>query len=549
MPTSHDLQRVMHSATAAFVPQAPRGCLRFDRKFSGIGVERLQRSSGTKDETEFNTLNGILTTLAADEETAGIVRAFAAGELEVGALALASNPAGRKMLIEKCADSERRRTLPTRHASHQQVLPPDVRASAGASARVVQSAAAPVTEPTDILSYILGPRATDRELTERPLWDTARKLIADMKLKTSSARRYQTSMDALERKARTLGIAPDKREVLSDISEMEWEAVESFSRRRVAIADLAELVRFSPAAQAQRLRSLHVRVSPAQVERVARLTAAEWEALASVDARGVSVSVFRAIERVTPEEAAGLPRIARLLGPEATVADLVRLTEKEWALLQKIWGGSNADWNHVRRALSAVLTHLFHRDNRHLVRQHVINNITLLHEVEHVPEITPATLWKIIEKMSPHGRDFVMCLVTTGLRVGEYEALEPKHLQHETFIVNVPGTKTDGSEDSISVAPDVWHYVANGVPSAFRYGTMRRMFRAACDAAGVRGLTLHDLRHCHAQWALQNGALEHEVQAQLRHKSIAMTRRYTQTLKKQNAAKAAADAMMRARPE
>lgn len=142
-----------------------------------------------------------------------------------------------------------------------------------------------------------------------------------------------------------------------------------------------------------------------------------------------------------------------------------------------------------------------------------------------------------------------MCLVTTGLRVGEYEALERGHLQHEAFTVNVPGTKTEGSEDSISVAPEVWHYVVNGVPSAFRYGNMRRMFRAACDAAGVHGLTLHDLRHCHAQWGLEHGALEHEVQAQLRHKSIAMTRRYTQTLKKRNAAKAAADAMMSARPE
>ena len=40
------------------------------------------------------------------------------------------------------------------------------------------------------------------------------------------------------------------------------------------------------------------------------------------------------------------------------------------------------------------------------------------------------------------------------------------------------------------------------------------------------GLRLHDLRHCHGQWATDEGAPESKVQAALRHASPVMTRRY-----------------------
>ena len=41
------------------------------------------------------------------------------------------------------------------------------------------------------------------------------------------------------------------------------------------------------------------------------------------------------------------------------------------------------------------------------------------------------------------------------------------------------------------------------------------------------GLRLQDLRHCHGQWATDEGAPESKVQAALRHASPGMTRRYT----------------------
>ncbi|MFN8665899.1 MAG: tyrosine-type recombinase/integrase [Gemmatimonadaceae bacterium] len=231
------------------------------------------------------------------------------------------------------------------------------------------------------------------------------------------------------------------------------------------------------------------------------------------------------------------------------IRDLVLLSKLDWKVIAQSWGTSNADWNHARRSLSAVLTTLFHDDTTHPVRREVIGAMPLLPEVERIPDLPPFLVWHILEQLPDHARAFPMVLVVTGLRVGEYERLEPHHLQHESCRVEVPGTKNETNRDDIEVSPNVWPVVVRGVPSPYRYGWMRRIFREACEKAEVRGVTLHDLRHCHAQWALENGAAEHEVQAPLRHRSIAMTRRYVKTVRRRRAAEASTGLFLAAKPE
>jgi integrase len=199
--------------------------------------------------------------------------------------------------------------------------------------------------------------------------------------------------------------------------------------------------------------------------------------------------------------------------------------------------------------MSAVLTALFHGDSGHAVRQHVISCIPLRPEVERVPDISPDTLWRIMQHLPEHARRFPLCLVATGLRMGEYERLERTHLRPETFSIEVPGTKTEASADVISVAADCWEFVDGAVPSPFRYGWIRRLWKQACEAAGVHGITLHDLRHCHGQWAINEGAAEHQVQAQLRHRSMAMTRRYVRARDSRQSADAAGRAVLSAKPD
>jgi integrase len=49
---------------------------------------------------------------------------------------------------------------------------------------------------------------------------------------------------------------------------------------------------------------------------------------------------------------------------------------------------------------------------------------------------------------------------------------------------------------------------------------------------GTRRLRLYDLRHAHAQWVSEAGVSEAAIGVSLRHKTAAMTRRYTKRLAK-----------------
>lgn len=302
------------------------------------------------------------------------------------------------------------------------------------------------------------------------------------------------------------------------------------------------------AVRAQYLRQLGVRIGTELATGLEGVSGSEWRALRAAGEHPIGSAVYQQLDRLTPSRRHELRRAVEHLGADATVADLVRMDDVDWQAVADAWGTSSADWNHVRRMLAAVLTRHFHGDSRHDVRRYVIDAIPLQPEYARVPDMPPRTIWSILEKLPPFARQFPLVLVATGLRIGEYERLEPHHLHHASHTIDVPGTKTEASHDTISVAAELWADVVAAVPSPFRYGWMRRLFRQACEEAGVSGITLHDLRHCHAQWAVDNGADERAVMAQLRHRSIAMTRRYTRTRDTAGAASAAAQHVLASRP-
>ncbi len=525
-----------------------RGHLRFDRRFAAIGVERLQRSSGTSDPAEFRRLNLLLTELAAHPDGVPIVQAFARDVISPEELQIAGTPAGRGLMADRCRALLAGALMEVGGASR--AAPHDVAPSeeplGGVAARIHTDNA----DPVDIISHIIGPRPTDLELVNRQLWLTALdELIPAMDIKDVSKRRYATSTRALRSKAQALAMSEESYEVLAGLSEQQWKILETFRTRGVSVVELVELVSMRPMVRGQYLRQRGVRIGTEYVNGLTVATREQWDALEDAGDLPVGARHFEALDRLTRDERAQLRRIVHHLRPDAPVADLVRIKATDWRLLSRAWGNSAADWNHVRRALAAVLTTLCHGDPRHPVRQHVIDAIPLLPEVERVPQISPATFWRILEHLPGYARRFPLFLVVSGLRVGEYERLERPHLHPDTFTIDVPGTKTSTSEETISISSDCWQFVEDAVPSPFRYGWMRRLFREACNAVGVHGVTLHDLRHCHGQWALESGAEEHEVQAQLRHRSIATTRRYVKTLQKRRSAEAAARHLLDARPD
>jgi integrase len=59
-------------------------------------------------------------------------------------------------------------------------------------------------------------------------------------------------------------------------------------------------------------------------------------------------------------------------------------------------------------------------------------------------------------------------------------------------------------------------------------------------------VTLHDLRHCHAQWAADAGLSDAKLQVSLRHATPAMTRRYSKQRDKGDVAQAVGNALAKA---
>lgn len=129
--------------------------------------------------------------------------------------------------------------------------------------------------------------------------------------------------------------------------------------------------------------------------------------------------------------------------------------------------------------------------------------------------------------MPEHVRAAPVAIVATGMRISEFCTAQDTDLRALTKAVRVPGTKTDLSEDVIPVHPPLWPWIERAIPCPVGTWRLRELWRRACAAVGIEGVTIHDLRHCLGQWLVAEGRPEASVQGTLRHASSEMTRRYT----------------------
>jgi integrase len=242
------------------------------------------------------------------------------------------------------------------------------------------------------------------------------------------------------------------------------------------------------------------------------------------------------------------------LRDNALVRDLLTVN---WKTVRVSWGGSAADWNHLRRALSALLTALYGHSGSE-IRMRLMKLMRKKKEKPRKPSMTAAQFWNLVANAPEHARAPLVTLVVTALRMGEYLRLRPEHLDAARCEIDVPGTKTDASEATIAVDPRYWPWIIAAVPAPLGYNWIRRYWVRACLSTGLgellpdpkrrgkrryAGPRLHDLRHCHGQWATDSGAPEKAVQAMMRHTNPAQTRQYTATGETMPSARAAADAL------
>ena len=231
-----------------------------------------------------------------------------------------------------------------------------------------------------------------------------------------------------------------------------------------------------------------------------------------------------------------------LLKASATLRDLARL---DWTEARASWSGSPADWMHLRRFVSRLLSAAL-GDKYHPERRKVMQAFPRESEGQgRVPDLTPELFYEVLTHAHEAVRPCFMALVLTGMRVGEYLRSTERDLLPRTHRVKVPGRKSEGSADTVAVAPGLWAWIEAAIPCRIaprakdnlekgvaydrRYKIMYRAWGGACEATGVHGITIHDLRHCHGQWAIDGGAEERKVQSSLRHADPKMTRRYTRT--------------------
>lgn len=226
------------------------------------------------------------------------------------------------------------------------------------------------------------------------------------------------------------------------------------------------------------------------------------------------------------------------LSETATISDLALV---DWQTLADKWDASNADWMHMKRAVSRILGLAF-KDKYHPFLRALRVQIPNKKPRKRRTRVSLSDFETIVSKAPAHAARSYWCLLITGLRDRtEYLALRREHLDHRTCSIDHPGEKTEEAAEPIKVSPRLWSRVVEAVPSRLKYAWLLKHWHRACVAAGFatyvpskrhksglryQGPTLHDIRRLHGQFAIDAGVAESKVQSSYRHSNPGQTRDY-----------------------
>ena len=157
------------------------------------------------------------------------------------------------------------------------------------------------------------------------------------------------------------------------------------------------------------------------------------------------------------------------------------------------------------------------------------------------------------EEGEPFAVAAIRLAAMTGLRISECLSMRWEHVSFETGRVVLPETKTGRRTVPLAApvlellqglprvngCPCVFAGARNGAPVGYR--KTRIVFAAACEAAGLADVRLHDLRRSVATNLAAHGMNAFTLRDVLGHKTLAMSNRYVRT-----ASDALTDAMERA---
>lgn len=283
-----------------------------------------------------------------------------------------------------------------------------------------------------------------------------------------------------------------------------------------------------------------------------------------------------------------LQQRATKLGPDATVADLLTF---DWAELAEQWGTSNTDWMHLQKALSRFAT--LHTGDKYGRFARKLRQLIPRKKVKkRRPTLTIEQFKAAVAQTPPHATAAYWVLAATGVRIGEYLASTAAHLDAASHTYLVPGAaKNEIGDFPLRIDPRWWSTLERGIPARLGHKWLHVYWMRACIATGLgrqidtgksrrvrrklergqnytrrghmeegrpdhqvaydtvpvmryRGPTLHDLRHCHGQWAINAKVDESKVQGSLRHENPNQTRDYTMQAGTLDVSAALADAIL-----
>ncbi len=122
--------------------------------------------------------------------------------------------------------------------------------------------------------------------------------------------------------------------------------------------------------------------------------------------------------------------------------------------------------------------------------------------------------------------------IETAMRRGEIAAMRWEHLDKKARVLLIPETKT-GTPRRVPLSSralqvlDALPRQIDGRVWNMRADSISQAFERVCKAAGIEGLTFHDLRHEATSRLFEKGLNPMEVAAITGHKTLQMLKRYT----------------------
>ena len=143
---------------------------------------------------------------------------------------------------------------------------------------------------------------------------------------------------------------------------------------------------------------------------------------------------------------------------------------------------------------------------------------------------------RLLTAARSYGNGEIACVITwaieTAMRRGEIAAMRWEHLDRKARVFLIPETKT-GTPRRVPLSVAALG-VLDGLPRrldgrvfSVHSASISRAFAETCKAAGIEGLTFHDLRHEATSRLFEKGLNPMQVAAITGHKTLQMLKRYT----------------------